>query len=275
MPVRITKHIQRRSKMQAKHKEQRRSGFTLIELLVVIAIIAILAAILFPVFARARENARRASCQSNLKQIGLGILQYAQDYDEMYPLLWYGSGNPSVKQTELGTPGMAFKVGDSGYGVEDNYITYMDLIYPYVKSVQIFRCPSSIDAERYPDYEMNGAYGGSRKAFYGKSNGVTALAEIESPSTSAMIWETGKENNGTSYEAKYGFAGSADNIPRWRASHEEHLEGMNMTFGDGHVKWMSSASIVGQTGPSTLGNCNLSNPTAIPNCALLFNPFRS
>src|SRR5688572_18777417 len=62
--------------------QSRKQGFTLIELLVVIAIIAILAAILFPVFARARENARRASCQSNLKQIGLGIAQYSQDYDE-------------------------------------------------------------------------------------------------------------------------------------------------------------------------------------------------
>src|SRR5690349_4775228 len=63
-----------------------RSGFTLIELLVVIAIIALLAAILFPVFARARENARRASCQSNLKQIGLGIMQYTQDYDDRLPV---------------------------------------------------------------------------------------------------------------------------------------------------------------------------------------------
>src|ERR1043165_2296074 len=69
-------------------KQQRRlarSGFTLVELLVVIAIIALLSAILFPVFSRARENARRSSCQSNLKQLGLGILQYTQDYDEKFP----------------------------------------------------------------------------------------------------------------------------------------------------------------------------------------------
>lgn len=66
-------------------KKQNRTAFTLIELLVVISIIAVLAAILFPVFARARENARRASCMSNLKQIGLGFMMYTQDYDEMMP----------------------------------------------------------------------------------------------------------------------------------------------------------------------------------------------
>jgi prepilin-type N-terminal cleavage/methylation domain-containing protein len=86
-------------------------AFTLIELLVVIAIIAILAAILFPVFARARENARRASCTSNLKQISLGILQYVEDYDGRFP-----------------------PYQDAGV---------MGLIFPYVKSAQIFRCPSS------------------------------------------------------------------------------------------------------------------------------------
>src|SRR4028119_1740562 len=97
----------------------RRKGFTLIELLVVIAIIAILAAILFPVFARARESARRASCQSNLKQIGLGVMQYAQDYDEQYPMAAYDNfqgGWPLTTQ-------------------------------PYLKSLQVFRCPSGGGAD--------------------------------------------------------------------------------------------------------------------------------
>ncbi len=87
-------------------------AFTLIELLVVIAIIAILAAILFPVFARARENARRASCQSNLKQIMLGYMQYTQDYDEKVPAAYY-------------------------------YTTgWYNTMYPYIKSTQIYKCPS-------------------------------------------------------------------------------------------------------------------------------------
>lgn len=94
-------------------------GFTLIELLVVIAIIAILSSILFPVFARARENARRSSCQSNLKQIGIGMMQYTQDYDEVLPCALYG-----------GLSGMR----------------WWQAVNPYLKSSQIFLCPSDIKA---------------------------------------------------------------------------------------------------------------------------------
>lgn len=102
-----------------------RPGFTLIELLVVIAIIAILASILFPVFARARENARRSACQSNLKQIGLGILQYCQDFDEILPYSDYGT---DFNGSDLVSGGTRYK--------------WMDAIYPYVKSQQMFNCPS-------------------------------------------------------------------------------------------------------------------------------------
>src|SRR5262249_34189184 len=140
-------------------RQQPRRGFTLIELLVVIAIIAILAAILFPVFGRARENARRSSCLSNLKQIGLGIMQYTQDYDEQFPKAWRGSAN-------------------TGSAATDKY-KWMDAIFPYVKSEQIFNCPShtlpvTINAVTYDSYSFrNGTKYGSyacNSAYWGQAN---------------------------------------------------------------------------------------------------------
>jgi prepilin-type N-terminal cleavage/methylation domain-containing protein/prepilin-type processing-associated H-X9-DG protein len=106
----------------------RRRGFTLIELLVVIAIIAILAAILFPVFARAREKARQSSCSSNLKQIGLAIMMYAQDYDECYP-------NP--------------------YHTVTNSPLWQDIIQPYMKNTQLLICPSKGGTNWYASYGWN------------------------------------------------------------------------------------------------------------------------
>lgn len=113
------------------HLGHRPHGFTLVELLIVISIIALLAAILFPVFSRVRENARRSSCQSNLKQIGLGILQYTQDYDEIMP-----NGFSSNDVTDTWTD---YSTGEQN---TNNY-KWMDAVYPYVKSEQVFVCPSA------------------------------------------------------------------------------------------------------------------------------------
>src|SRR5688572_25340306 len=109
----------------------RKIGFTLIELLVVIAIIAILAAILFPVFARVRENARRAACQSNLKQIALGFHQYIQDYDHRFPHAW----DVPMPFARTAAPAPASSPADAP-------ILWPAKLEPYLKSRQIFTCPS-------------------------------------------------------------------------------------------------------------------------------------
>jgi prepilin-type N-terminal cleavage/methylation domain-containing protein len=117
---------------------QARSGFTLIELLVVIAIIAILAAILFPVFAQAREKARSASCLSNTKQLALGLTMYVQDYDETFPYWswWYSSD-----------PGGCPRNDGSAYAGGCNHWEsfWFNASYPYVKNAQVYACPSAND----------------------------------------------------------------------------------------------------------------------------------
>ncbi len=125
----------------------RKSGFTLIELLVVIAIIAILAAILFPVFGRARENARRSACQSNMKQIGLGIMQYTQDYDEKMPC--------SLPSNGIFVQFMTVQ-----------NVNILASILPYTKNTQIYTCPSAPartdgfapDADNRTNYLLNGVF---------------------------------------------------------------------------------------------------------------------
>ena len=111
-------------------KGQQRSGFTLIELLVVIAIIAILAAILFPVFATAREKARQTTCSSNLKQLGLAMLQYAQDYDELLP---------------CGTQGVTSTQDGRGVG-------WAGQVFPYAKSIALFQCPDDTHLASQPSW---------------------------------------------------------------------------------------------------------------------------
>ncbi|MBC7287651.1 MAG: DUF1559 domain-containing protein [Armatimonadetes bacterium] len=203
-----------------------RKGFTLIELLVVIAIIAILAAILFPVFARAREKARQASCQSNIKQLMLAVLMYAQDYDEMLVGSWYdydGSGT--------NTPG--------------DY-TWRAAVAPYVRNVQIFICPSYASLSNpfdgaIPDQAKQSGY--ARNVVHWAAGPPDppfgSLANIALPAETIFLTEsTG------SFEFSMGVNGDNNHgLLRNDAAGTRHNDGCNYAFVDGHVKWYKPSAV--------------------------------
>jgi prepilin-type processing-associated H-X9-DG protein len=215
--------------------------------LVVIAIIAILAAILFPVFARARENARRASCMSNLKQIGLGFVMYAQDYDEHMP-----SGF-------LANTGVPYPDG-TAY----TYQSWRVALFPYVKSVQIFNCPS---ADSY--LEWKGGYFITRAAYAynylaptvanpGISMGPAVssganLAAIEDTGGTILVTESSSATTqfNTTYfptQANIESSGACVDSAHYYTSiclRAPHMDTMNTLFVDGHVKSMKWQTILG------------------------------
>jgi prepilin-type N-terminal cleavage/methylation domain-containing protein/prepilin-type processing-associated H-X9-DG protein len=203
---------------------RRSSGFTLIELLVVIAIIAILASILFPVFARAREMARRSSCASNLKQIGLGILQYTQDYDEKMPPYFGSEIQPDPYIKPDGTK-MVPDVASGGF---------KPLIMPYVKSEQLFACPSDIgDAnDSIPYYTMNDRNNTSYY-FNAASNTVGGEKGIAGKSLAA-ISEAARVLMTTEKSASEGFSWhqKEKNVFHYPDSKS------NVCYVDGHVKFI-------------------------------------
>ena len=193
----------------------KRTGFTLIELLVVIAIIAILAAILFPVFARARENARRTSCQSNLKQIALGVFQYKQDYDEKLPVPAYSNG--------AGTSA-------SPYG-------WADSLQPYLKSTQILVCPSNTTST---PIDMTGVpgYGPGSKRSYRMASYLMAssLSAVNAPALTVQLVDA--RNTGTTPATWY-FGYEADatgQVNDGGSQNVRHLNTLNFLYADGHVK---------------------------------------
>lgn len=207
-------------------KLQRRShkAFTLIELLVVIAIIALLAAILFPVFARAREQARRSSCANNLKQIGLGVLQYNQDFDEIY----------FPAEVAIGTAGGA---------------TLVTRLKPYTKSIQPFVCPSGSKNLTPPgninsrlDFMWVSTGAGwfePTRGHYGFNLNLNALsmADVRSSAATVMLFDS------SWYEA----AGPLDDQI---VGGMRHMNGANFGFADGHVKFAKDSIVASPVGPN-------------------------
>lgn len=215
-----------------------RSGFTLIELLVVIAIIAILAAILFPVFARARENARRTSCISNLKQMGLATMQYTQDYDETLPKSNYGVPE-----------GYDYPDGKEWY---TNTLYWPQMIYPYHKSNQVFFCPSSPDSNRTDPRRLN--YGANEVVIaYGGTALPLKLAAIIAPATTYMMMDasdirinpihsnTVSQNYYLPGRGDVGGSCPSDIVNYDDCMHGRHFDGVSVAFTDGHVKWLKSS----------------------------------
>jgi len=196
----------------------RSRGFTLIELLVVIAIIAILAAILFPVFARAREKARQTSCLSNLKQLGTALVMYAQDYDERYCATYYYHAAPV---------GLTF---------------WQETLQPYVMNQQVQICPSNEWNYPHTDPPFNSSYvltsiraDRSGATCEGIAGGKMALIK-DVAGTIAMCDSTSAEIFGP-------WSGDPDPLvfteagTRSRVA-EVHNEGANYAFADGHAKWL-------------------------------------
>jgi prepilin-type N-terminal cleavage/methylation domain-containing protein/prepilin-type processing-associated H-X9-DG protein len=227
---------------------RKKPGFTLIELLVVIAIIAILAAILFPVFARARENARRASCLSNVKQMGLAFAQYTQDYDEHYP--------PNSWRCGTGANDCA----PQGYNTGQTVLWYHAL-HPYLKSYQIYNCPS--DAVAHQNVSASGLIIYSSASSYGWNTYTTgtsypadlhtpfdkaALASIEDVSGTLLLSE------GTYYRTGgYPPTTGQPNIDNESQVLERHFDGTNILFADNHAKWLKRVKLIYEVGDSVPG----------------------
>lgn len=211
-----------------------KKGFTLIELLVVIAIIAILAAILFPVFAKAREKARQASCQSNIKQLTMGMLMYVQDYDETYPL----AVAPLSGNYPNGQPG---STGDPA-----GWQMWMTVIYPYVKNNKVYVCPSAGGLDytgaqywggTYNDNQNNIASYGMNKwlmsDYWGKNVSST---NIKLPADTPMIADCNFYIAGP----LMAFPNAYNTCPPGA----RHNDMANIGFADGHVKTCKPDSFI-------------------------------
>ncbi len=217
--------------------QTRKRAFTLIELLVVIAIIAILAAILFPVFAKAREKARQTSCLSNLRQIGTATMMYCDDYDETFVRFYYYY------------PGASGYVYHYWYGKREAGVLTAagGLLQPYMKNDQILDCPSAKDIPTFAGGWFP-AYGVNERIIL-SSGASPAMAQLDAPAETVLMGDAGLAVAGPSVRRI-----TALRYPsyRWPTFHARHNGHGNVAWCDGHAKAMK---------PAFNPNCNGANNT--------------
>jgi prepilin-type N-terminal cleavage/methylation domain-containing protein/prepilin-type processing-associated H-X9-DG protein len=242
----------------------RRKAFTLIELLVVIAIIAILAAILFPVFARAREQARKTSCISNLQQLGMGFHMYCQDYDEVYPAIRFGDPTPTNGHS---WPWVVYEGSFGWTGV------FTHAVQPYIKNKAVLQCPSGTETGRwegengigycYNEYMYNYNNSWSKQSALGSAPaGISSVSMLSECFSSGiyMDWEGAQPPtpeitpaDGLNRIRYHDYTGN------WRSNHD----GTNIAYADGHSKFIPKGKIRSMRLPTNNAD-NRQNPIVYP-----------
>jgi prepilin-type N-terminal cleavage/methylation domain-containing protein/prepilin-type processing-associated H-X9-DG protein len=238
---------------------RKKQAFTLIELLVVIAIIAILAAILFPVFAQAREKARQTSCLSNMKQITLSFVMYVQDYDEtcvaagIYPFFYYSNNGADFTSDNpypgcKGWPCIMAAGSQQGRDLKGGEATFAARLMPYIKNFDIWACPSANNSgvnqgqgwSASPDRFTVGPGQKPISYWYNVSVSTASLAAIEFPANSGVFGETGRVRN--AYDLNDGRQANARSS-KWNDYYRPHNVGTNIGFADGHAKWYNDKGL--------------------------------